>query len=462
MKALRRVISFLIDKWHILLVLVVALGVRVFIFKTMHPVVHTDSITFFFLRELDAVRTPGYPLFLELIFSLNDLFSLTSYYFRLVCFVQIFLLGVLNALLICRIAHELTENKVFGASMGIVYNLNYFVVGFEFQMMTETLSITLLLLVIGFYLRLFDGKIFLAILTGCLAVFLLYTRATYLLLGTGLLFLTFLGFFPSCIKGEFRKKYGPALGIFLLVNVLGIGAWSARNKIKYDYFGISSLMPYQLRYYTNPLFERYNPTGNERLDRVAQIYTEELQKTKHSSATVYNFHVRAKKELGLSDSQISSDFLKVNIRLIRDFPWEYLKQVPDSLMQYYKQYKVYWSAGNAHKFIKAGSFPHNIFRRFFLFYQKMFTNSYLLCFLLVGTPLIVLLLSVKHKMKFHGWLILEGVILYNCFVSVLSTNAGINNLRYRQPVEPLILLMFYAAFFLLGKKLIQNRYSLRK
>jgi hypothetical protein len=431
-----------------LLLLGVALAVRVAVFLTMHPVVHTDSVTFLFLSELDMVRTPGYPLFIELVLSLNDLLGLSADHLRVIVFGQIFILGMLNVYLLYDITRSLTHSRGFAWLMGVLYNLNFFVLGFEFQLMTETLTVTLLFAFLALYLRLFRGKRSIACLAGLIMVLLIYTRATYLLFWIFLPLITWAAFFPAAKRRRFLHAYWPAAVVFLLVCALGIGAWTLRNKIMFDYPGISSLMPYQLRYYTNALFAKYRPSGDMLQDRVAEVYSQEYKKTGPSSVTVYNFHARLNQELGLSDAQIASAFMKVQLRLIRDYPREYVRQIPASLDSYYRQYKSYWNAGNTRKFLASSDGLSVLFLRFFRFYQRLFLSAPWLLWMLVASPLLVLVLSFKDRAAFHGWLIVEAAIHYTAFVSVLSTNAGINNLRYRQPVEPLILLVFYAGFFL--------------
>ncbi|NOR14933.1 MAG: hypothetical protein GQ544_04450, partial [Candidatus Aminicenantes bacterium] len=174
--------SLLSRSWPLLLLLLLALGIRFYIFTVMHPIVHTDSVTFLFLSELDMVRTPGYPGFIEAVLSLNDLFSASSDYLRSIVFVQLFVLGLLNVGFIYDISRFLTLSRGFAFVMGALYNFNFFVVGFEIQVMTETLAVTLLLGVVALYLRLFQGKRLWAALAGILMVLLIYTRATYLLL----------------------------------------------------------------------------------------------------------------------------------------------------------------------------------------------------------------------------------------------------------------------------------------
>ncbi len=463
---MRKASKLLRDSYHVVVLLAVSVGIRVYMFGHMHPVVHTDSITFLFLREVDIVRTPGYPLFNELLLSFNDLFSLSTDYFQVICFGQMFILGVLNAYLIYRIAALLTSSRTFALIAGILYNFNFFVIGFELQIMTETLSITLLLALILLSCTIYKGKKSTAFLAGLLSVSLILTRPTYLLLWLGLSLLGLIVYLPKSGFRDFFRAYGPATAVFLMINICGIGAWVVRNKIKYDYFGISTLMPYQLRYYTDPLFEKYQPSGDPRLDRVAQVYAEELQKTGRSSVSIYNFHTRLREEMGLSDLEITSAFLKVNLKLIKDFPGDYLRQIPDSIQSYYRQYSSQWAGGNTRIFINKGNAFQVAFRLMFQFYRALFLNPWLLVCLMIIAPVTVLIFILRRKESLLTWLILQGAIHYTCLISVISTNAGINNLRYRQPVEPLILLLLYASLFYLGKALYtlaqQKSRSLRK
>lgn len=438
--------SWLAASMPLLFLLLVSLWIRIYIFKVMNPVFHTDSVTFLFLEELDTVRTPGYPLFIEIVLSANDIFGFSNEYLRVICFVQIFILGMLNVWLIYKLTCLLTRNRIFAVAMGLLYNANYLVIGFEFQLMTETLSVTLLLAIIVIYLQFFKGKKLIALTAGVLMVLLIYTKPTFLLLAPFLPLATFVGFFPYSKKKKYLKKFIPTLTIFLVVIITGIFAWSLRNHIKFGYFGMSSLLPYQLRYYTNPLFEKYKPTGNKILDHTAAVYSEEVKKEGYSRGVV-SFHDRLRSELGLSDAEISDAFLRVNLKLIKDYPLEFIKQVPDSLLTYYQQYSSHWTAGNTRKFLRRKGVFNYVFIKFFVFYKKLFTTPLFLVLLLIAAPLLVLLNDRKRKRSFHGWILLETVIHYMCFVSVLSTKAGVNTLRYRIPAEPLIMLVFFTALF---------------
>ena len=432
-----------------MLVVIAAVLIRILMSHNMRLIIHTDSITFLFLRELDTVRTPGYPLFIEGLLTLNDLLSLTIEHIRVIVLGQLGL-GILNSFLIFRLAERLTGNRIFAAIMGIVYNFNYFVVGFELQVMTETLSLSLLLGLLLISADLFRKNVSTAFLAGALSVLLIYTRATYLLFFAAIPFVVFAGYLPHSKSRDFLRKTAPVLAVFLAVNIAGIAAWSLRNKHYSGYFGMSTLMPYQLRYFTNPLFKLFPPSGDPILDRTAEVYAEEFAATGWTSETVSNFHLRLSKDMNLTDAEIAKFFMKANMRLIRSYPGKYIKQLPDSFLSYYRQYSPYWASHNNPILLRGRGLLPALFRTFFEFYLKLFTTPLGLVLLLVAAPVVLLTGTFRRKEIFVGWLLVTAAIHYNGFVSFLSTNAGLNSMRYRAPVEPLILLMFYAAVFFLG------------
>ncbi len=458
---MKKILTWLAKSWPLLILLLFSLWIRLYLYQRMHPVVHTDSVTYFFLGETDSVRTPGYPVFVEILLSVNDLFSFSNDYIRVICFGQLFILGLLNVWFMYRLTHLLARSRMFALAMGLLYSGNFLVVGFEIQVMTETLSITLFLATLNLYLKLFKAKKSIAMIAGLLAVWLIYTRPSFLFLWIFLPFLTFLGYLPHSKKIKFRKKILPVMTVFVLTVTVGICSWSLLSQSKTGSFGFSGLTALGLSYYTGPYFEKYRPSGDPVQDRVAEVYSEETKRASYSLRIFY-LHKRLKNEMKLSDAEISSAFLKVNLKLIKDYPLEYLKQIPDSIIQYYQTYSPYWTSGNARIFLRKNNFFGVLFRKLFNFYKKMFTKPLLLFVLLLLSPLVVLLADCRKKKSFHGWLILEGVIHYTCFVSVLLTKAGINNMRYRAPAEPLIILIFFSALFYCGrgsKKLLTDVYA---
>ncbi|KPJ69593.1 hypothetical protein AMJ44_03280 [candidate division WOR-1 bacterium DG_54_3] len=439
---LKKATQLLWKNWVIIVLLGFSLLIRIYIFKNIRPGFHTDSITYLILSDLETVRTPGYPLFIEAIQFINDLFSMTTDYLGLIVLVQMFLLGTLNCFLIYKLAKIITGNNSFSFVVGLLYNFDYLVMGFEFSILTETLSITLILITLLLYLEIFKGKKYAPYAAGLSSVFLLLTRPTFLTLFIGLLLITAIVYFRKIIKEGFFKHFRKAILIFLLINIAGIASWSLRNKIKFDYFGISSLLPYQLRHYTNNFFHKYKKDDHELMNTMAAIYLEE-----NLNAAI--FEARLMNEMNLTGPEISKLFLKMNLKLIKDNPGDYIKQIPDAISKYYGVYSYWWTVPHQKKLLNKRKPVSRILRYFFNIYQFLFTNSIAQIILLVIMPIILLFLVRKNKSAFHLVCLCEFVINYNFLVSVLSCSA--DNLRYRVPVEPLIVLISLPSFFLLVK-----------
>lgn len=386
-------LDFFRKHWPISSLLTISLLIRVFIYHNIHTRLHTDSITYLILHDLEAVRTPGYPLFIEFIQFFNDLFSITPDYLNLVVFVQMFALGLLNCLLVYILCARITKNKIFSLFVSLLYNFDYLVMGFEYVLLTETLSITLLLLSLLFYIQIFERKVYSPYAAGISTSLLLLTRPSFLLFFLCLLFFTSLVHFRAVIKRGFLKKYAKPLVVFILINLATIGSWSMRNKIKYDYFGISQLLPYQLRHYTNRFFHKYEKDDNQLLNRLVDIYLEE-------NCNASRFEERLTDELNLSGPEITRLFLKMNINVILDNPGEYLKQVPEAVSKYYDLYTVHWTSPNQRVLLSRKNIITRTFRSFFNLHKLIFTKLPLQILFLIIAPLLLILLVYKDKKHF--------------------------------------------------------------
>jgi hypothetical protein len=440
-----KVLDFLLKHSALIFLLSAALVIRVFIFQNIIPLINTDSVTYLVLRDLEPVRTPGYPLFIELIQFFNDLFSITPQYLRLIVFSQMFLLGLVNTYLVYAISKLLTRSRGFALFMGLIFNLDYFVSGFEFLILTETLTFTFLGLTLLFYQKIFEGKRSAPFLAGLFSVLLLLTRPTYVVLFVLLLGLTWLVHFRQTVKGNFFRKYAKPLGIFLLINLVGIGSWSWRNKVKYDYFGISLILPYQLGYYTTRFYQKYKMGGDPELDKYARIFIEE-------KGMPYDFGHRLSSELGLSEAEVARILMKLNVKLIKENFGDYLKRIPRAAGDYY-DYSWFWTLPHNKRLFHQIKFLGRFLRVFLDLHTAVFRNVVTLLILILFVPAAFIITSRHRRDVFHLLWLMEGVIHYNFLVSVLLTNAGVNNLRFRVPVEPFILLIFYGALFSWGRSL---------
>ncbi len=313
--------------------------------------------------------------------------------------------------------------------------------------MTETIATTLLLLTLLFYVKTVEGKKKFVWPAGFFSAWLVLTRPVFLLLFVGLVLITLIVHIPQIRKEAFLKKTAGVLLIFMAFNVAAIGSWSLRNKIKFNYFGVSILMPYQLRHYTKHFFDKYKKDDNAELNRFADIYLEE-------ECDAGRFDERLKKEFGFNEVEISHIFMQLNLKVIKDNPGEYLKQLPQSMGDYYKNYSNFWMVPFNKVFLKQKGFLPRIFLFFFRLNAWLYKHLVPMLLMVVFLPALLLFFVRRDKKAFHLALIMEGTLQYNFLVSVISTNSGIDNLRYRVPVEPLIIMLFLAALFYVGKMMV--------
>jgi len=448
-----KILTLLRRHLPLIILLFAALVIRILIFQNVTPMVNTDSVTYLVLRDLEPVRTPGYPLFIEVIQFFNDFFSMTSRYLRLIIFLQIFLLGMLNTYLAYALSKLLTRSEGFAFLMGLIFNFDYFVIGFEFLILTETLTLTLLGLTLLFYLKIFKGRTLAPYLAGLFSVWLLLTRPTFTGFFAVLLGATVLIHPRQVVQGVYLKRYGKPLAIFLLINLLGIGSWSLRNKVKYDFFGISNILPYQLGYHTQRFYWKYKKGSDPELDKYAQILIEE-------KGMPYNFGYRLSTEFHMSEAEISRVLMKLNVKLIKENFRDYLNQVPYAAIDYY-DYSWFWTLPHNKTLFFQIKFLARLFKFFFNIYACVFKNVISLLSLILVVPVAFIITSRQSKDVFHLLWLSEGAIHYNFLVSVLLTNAGMNNLRFRVPLEPFILLIFYSALFTWGRSIFRRILKLR-
>ena len=446
--AAERAFAFLRLHSGLIVLLTVSLLMRIMIYRSVNVRITTDSVTYLVLQDLHPVRTPGYPLFMNIIFFVNDLFSLTPNALRLVIFVQLFLLGMVNTYLIYRFSRILTRSAPWSLALGLIYNLDYFVIGFEFILLTETLALTLLGLTLLFYWKIFAARASAPYLAGLFSVGLFLTRPTFAGLFICLVGLTLLIHRRQIVRGPFLVRFARPLAIFLVINLVGLGAWSLRNKVKYNFFGLSTILPYQLGYYTQPFCQKYKMGSDEELDKYAKILIEE-------KGSPYNFGQRVAEEFKLQPAQVSRILLKLDLKLITENFGDYLRLVPQAASDYYS-YSRFWTRGYDRRILARTSLLARVFGSFRPIFSFLFNRPVALLFFVLILPIVFLVARRKDNDTFHLTWLLEGTIHYSFVISVLLTNNGVNNQRFRAPVEPFILLVFFGALFLLGSDLARK------
>jgi hypothetical protein len=183
------------------------------------------------------------------------------------------------------------------------------------------------------------------------------------------------------------------------------------------------------------------------MDKYAAILTEE-------KGWPFEFRRRLAEDLKMTEAQISKVFLRLNLRMIKDNFGDYLRLLPKAASSYY-DYSWDWTAPQNKRIFRRNRFTAGLFRPFFRLYAGVFKNRLALLTLVLFVPAALLMTTRKNKPVFHLLCLIEGTIHYNFLICIILTPGGINNMRYRVPVEPFILLVFYAALFFFGRFLFR-------
>ena len=146
----------------------------------------------------------------------------------------------------------------------------------------------------------------------------------------------------------------------------------------------------------------------------------------------------------------------MNLKLIKDHPVDYLKRIPPAAAEYYMSYSPYWTTFyNARHLTGRGILPR-IYNSIFQAFQRLYGSVWILILLVLVLPACLLFFVREDRPALHLLLLVEAAIHYNFLISVFSTSAGVNNMRYRVPVEPLIFLAYLAALFLISRTLVKR------
>jgi hypothetical protein len=196
-------------------------------------------------------------------------------------------------------------------------------------------------------------------------------------------------------------------------------------------------------YFTEHFYWKYERGSDPELDQYAAILAE-------AKGRPFEFRRRLAEDLKLSEAEISRILFRLNFKLIKDNPGQYFRLLPRAAAAYY-DYSWDWTARQNQRIFNQNKFAARLFRVFFRLYSWIFKSLYALLFFVLLVPVVLLIVCRRNRELFHWVGLIEGTVHYNFLISVLLTPGGINNLRYRIPVEPLILLAFYAALFLFGR-----------
>lgn len=369
------------------------------------------------LKTLDfssysGMRTPAYPL-LIMMGGINDYVT------------QIIQsgLGITVSILLYLLAMRLTGNKALSFAVGLSYSLSLYVLFFETMILTETLATFLLMLSLWLLVVAFDKKnVGLYVLSGAGISLAALTRPLLLLLVP--LIALFL-FIKLKIGREKTAAITRILGGLLVPVVILVGGWSLFNQVKLDYFGITTMLGYNLTNHSGA-FMQYAPPE---YSVIRDIYLKYRDNTTTHTNLIWLAYPEMQQATGLSFSELSRVLTKMSLQMFMEHPGAYFKSVFKGWNDFWKP--VFWYADY--------SLIRSVFLREFVTYLSIIEMSLFSLlnsiFLLVAAWTIVQALWKPRVFDFNILFILL-VLGASIFQALVESGDGT---RFAIPFLPLIL-----------------------
>ena len=345
----------------------VAILVRLVLLVAYHPVTYSDSANYRRSEEqimtgwqnYDASRTPGYPVFLALVGSDQQVWLAQM------------ALGVLNTLIVFYLAWEISSKLearrriLFSIVAGLAHTLNLGQLFFEANLLTETLAtFWLLLAMAGWVYGLNHPRrrgIGLALGTGLAACLAVITRPLFVFMPVWLLIFVIFTWLPdeasrgSDPHGDARRARWQKKGLGLLKStvtwslaliipaVLVLGGWVGFLRLRYGIWGLSVMTGYHLIQNTGTFFE-YVPDEYAPL-RDTYLRYRDAQITEHGTQTnaIWDAIPDMQAASGLGFIGLSQLLTKLSFQLIVAHPDLYLRNVLSGWWLFWRV-PVYWSA----------------------------------------------------------------------------------------------------------------------
>ena len=320
--------------WPLFLLLGICIILRFIVFTNYQPLLFNDSAGYkdlaVQLRTLNfntylGMRTPAYPL-LILVGGVND---------HVTWIIQSGL-GIMVSILLYLLTMRLTGNKALSFFVGLSYPLSLHVLFFETMILTETLATFLLMLLLWSLVVAFDKKsIGLYILTGVGISLAALTRPLLLFLIP--LIALFL-FFKMKINRETTSEISRTLGGLLIPAVILVGGWSLFNQFTVDYFGITTLLGYNLTNHSGA-FMQYAPPE---YSVIRDIYLRYRDNNSTQINVIWQAYLEMQHATGLSFSELSRVLTKMSLQMFIEHPGAYFKGVFKGWNDFWKP--VFWYA----------------------------------------------------------------------------------------------------------------------
>jgi 4-amino-4-deoxy-L-arabinose transferase-like glycosyltransferase len=410
----------------ILLLVCIGLLVRFILWFVSSPTLRSDSVSYVEFAErirdwnfagFTGARTPGYPLFLLLCgLDLNIVHIVQG------------ITGVIASVLLYRLIAETTGRRILALMAGIVYSLNINWLLYEGTILTESLSILLLLLVALLFRRLYSdrGDMFVtAIWLGLAVAVAALTRPLFVYL------IPVVPVFMAMLLWRRRRWLVAVLNYTLPVAML-ILAWCMFNKDQTGYFGVTTLTGYNLTQHSGAFIE----LAPQEYDDIKAVYlkhrADAIASGGNHSMTIWGAIPEMQQATGLTYPELSSRLTHMSVGLFIDHPGLYLPGVARSWL-------LFWAVAKNNAAIGRISSPQVAAGAETLLraerYPMLLLNALFLCAALYVAVQTVI---YGHWRRWGFAAIIITIVLCGSVVQALMEYG--ENARYAIPFQPLVLL----------------------
>ncbi|MDH6308590.1 4-amino-4-deoxy-L-arabinose transferase-like glycosyltransferase [Dysgonomonas sp. PFB1-18] len=284
------------------------------------------------LSGYEGERSPGYPFLLAL-FSL-PFFSSHGVILLLIPFVQM-LAGIFTLILLYKICLIVNIRKEVALAVSLFFSCYLPTVFFEFAILTESLTLLVVMLVFYYFFRyLYQEKtIGKLILVTLLCTYLVLIKPFYI-------FLPFILFAFLLLQKKPSVSVVSKYLIMWLIPLLAFLGWSYVNKVNTGHFVSTTFYGFNLAQNCVSFAEKTTPKYREIGETYAR-YRDNRVSDNEEAMVIWDAYFELLEKTGLSYPDLSALLYDYSIATIKKNPVSYLKQVFVSWRDFWKT-SLYW------------------------------------------------------------------------------------------------------------------------
>ena len=371
-----------------------------------------EQIRAFDFKDYDGARTPVYPLLLALLPGNLDAIWLVQS-----------VLGIATTVLLYLVVARCTGSERMGLIAGLAHALSFNHIAFESAVVAEALATFLIALAVWRAHRLQLGPLRRGepLLLGLVCAVAALTRPMYVVLGLAV------GLYLLLLDMPRRLT---AAAVFAAAFAAPLFLWAAFNARTVHYFGLSTLMGYNLTQHSGAFIEQAPPEYSALRDIYLKHRQRRIAEANTHSMTIWYARDEMRRATGLSDAELSRRLGKMSITMFARHPGLYLRGVARSWVLFWAVPKD-WRPAFA-RLPASGS----VLRVLWWCEAWVFRVAYVL-FLAVSLP-VLWCAAANRRRRPNPWLtaglMVAAVLLASCIQALLEYG---ENARYALPTQPL-------------------------